>query len=75
MLTAPSKPRVVSIADEIANITQSKVDEDSEEEESNLVIEMPMEEEEPEKEKDSNQTEGERNFFIYKHTEQLLTKI
>lgn len=61
MLTASSKPRVVSIADEIANITQSKIDEDSEEEESNLVIEMPMEEDEPEKEKDLTQSEG--KFF------------
>ena len=60
MLTVSREPpRVVSIADEIANLTQSKMDEDSDqEEESDLVIEMPVEEEEPEKEKDFSNSEG-----------------
>ena len=60
LLSGTNKPtRVVYIADEIANITKSKEDEESDqEEESDLVIEMPIEEEEPEKEKDFSNSEG-----------------
>ena len=45
--------KVVSIADEIANLTKIKQEEESDrDEETDLVIEIPAEEEEPEKDKD-----------------------
>lgn len=63
---AIKRPKVVSIADEIAHLTKIKQDEESDrDEETDLVIEMPAEEEdhEKEKEKESTQSDGKLNNY------------
>ncbi|XP_029045873.1 LOW QUALITY PROTEIN: uncharacterized protein LOC114877448 [Osmia bicornis bicornis] len=59
LLKASKKPPpVVSIADEVANLTKSKFDEESDQdEETDLVIEMPTEEEDKSKDKGTDQEE------------------
>ncbi|XP_012141723.2 suppressor of sable isoform X2 [Megachile rotundata] len=56
--TSKKPPPVVSIADEVANLTKSKFDEESDQdEETDLVIEMPTEEEDKQKDKSIDQEE------------------
>lgn len=63
MLNAQKPPPVVSIADEVANLTKSKFDEESDQdEETDLVIEMPMEDDDKQKEKNTDQ-EGRTSFY------------
>lgn len=56
MKTSKKPPPVVSIADEVANLTKSKFDEESDQdEETELVIEVPIEEEDKQKDKSTDQ--------------------
>lgn len=56
--TSKKPPPVVSIADEVANLTKSKFDEESDQdEETDLVIEMPTDDDDKQKEKSVNQEE------------------
>ena len=54
--TSKKPPPVVSIADEVANLTKSKFDEESDQdEETDLVIEMPTEDDDKQKDKGADQ--------------------
>ncbi|CAK9808243.1 Protein suppressor of sable [Anthophora quadrimaculata] len=54
--TSKKPPPVVSIADEVANLTKSKFDEESDQdEETDLVIEMPTEDDDKQKDKSADQ--------------------
>ncbi|XP_076677462.1 suppressor of sable isoform X3 [Andrena cerasifolii] len=56
--TSKKLPPVVSIADEVANLTKSKFDEESDQdEETDLVIEMPTEDDDKQKDKGADQEE------------------
>ncbi|XP_076166691.1 suppressor of sable isoform X1 [Ptiloglossa arizonensis] len=56
--TSKKSPPVVSIADEVANLTKSKFDEESDQdEETDLVIEVPTEDDDKQKDKSTNQEE------------------
>ncbi|XP_043790615.1 uncharacterized protein LOC122713872 isoform X1 [Apis laboriosa] len=58
LLKVKKPPPVVSIADEVANLTKSKFDEESDQdEETDLVIEMPIEDDDKQKDKNTNQEE------------------
>lgn len=63
MLNTQKPPPVFSIADEVANLTKSKFDEESDQdEETDLVIEMPMEDDDKQKDKNTDQ-EGRTSFY------------
>ncbi|XP_076630916.1 suppressor of sable [Colletes latitarsis] len=56
--TSKKSPPVVSIADEVANLTKSKFDEESDQdEETDLVIEVPTEDDDKQKDKSTDQEE------------------
>ncbi|XP_050593538.1 protein suppressor of sable isoform X1 [Bombus affinis] len=58
LLNTQKPPPVFSIADEVANLTKSKFDEESDQdEETDLVIEMPMEDDDKQKDKNTDQEE------------------
>ncbi|XP_017753904.1 PREDICTED: uncharacterized protein LOC108546365 isoform X2 [Eufriesea mexicana] len=58
LLKAKKPPPVVSIADEVANLTKSKFDEESDQdEETDLIIEMPIEDDDKQKDKGIDQEE------------------
>lgn len=66
MLKAKKLAPVYSIADEVANLTKNKVDDESDQdEESDLVIEMPAEDDDKEKGKHANNQQSKCSLYIF----------
>lgn len=64
MLKTKKLPPVFSIADEVANLTRNKVDDESDQdEESDLVIEMPIEDDDKEKAKHAANRQSKYNYL------------
>lgn len=65
MLKTKKPPPVFSIADEVANLTKNKVDDESDQdEESDLVIEMPIEDDDKEKAKHAANRQSKYSYLL-----------
>lgn len=65
LIKSKKPPPVVSIADELATLMKSKLDDESDQdEEANLIIEMPIEDEEKENGRLNNNNQQSKNSHL-----------